>query len=130
MHSFSLKCPIGGFYLITPKVQSVIEQNGIQNGIAVVFCPHTTAGITINENCDPFVHQDIMLGIDSAFPQRADYKHDEGNSAGHIKSSVFGASETLIIKDGKLILGRWQDIYFVEFDPPRERKFYVKLIEG
>lgn len=130
MHSFSLKCPTSGFYLITPKVQSAIEQNGIQNGIAVVFCPHTTASITINENCDPYVHHDIMIGIDSTFPNRTDYKHDEGNSAGHIKSSVFGASETLIIKDGKLILGRWQDIYFVEFDPPRERTFYVKLIEG
>jgi len=130
MHKFSLSCPTSGFYLITPQIQSAIEKDGIQNGIAVVFCPHTTASITINENCDPYVHKDVMLGTEIAFPNRAEFLHDEGNSSGHIKSSVFGASETLIIKDGKLILGRWQDIYFVEFDPPRERNFYVKLMRG
>ncbi len=130
MHKFSLTCPVDGFYLITSQVQSAIVKEGIQNGIAIVFCPHTTAAITINENCDPYVHKDVMLGTDRAFPNREEFEHDEGNSAGHIKSSVFGASETLIISDGKLILGKWQDIYFVEFDPPRERNFYVKLIRG
>ncbi|MGI6213586.1 MAG: secondary thiamine-phosphate synthase enzyme YjbQ [Christensenellales bacterium] len=130
MYKYSLKCPTEGFYPITSQVASAIEQSGIRKGIAVVFCPHTTGAITINENCDKYVAQDIMLGLARAFPDSPDYKHDEGNSTGHIKSGVFGASETLIIEEGRLVLGRWQDIYFVEFDPPRDRNFYVKIIEG
>lgn len=130
MHKFSLKCPTSGFYLITSMVEKVVKESGIQSGIAVVFCPHTTGAITINENCDKYVHEDVMLGLERSFPESSDYKHDEGNSTGHIKCSVVGASETLIIEEGKLQLGRWQDIYFVEFDPPRDRNVYIKIIEG
>lgn len=118
------------FYNITTDVQDAVNKSNVKNGICVVFCPHTTAAITINENADEYVWQDIIKGSKHAFPQLESFQHDEGNSTGHIKSSMFGCSETVIIEDGKLILGRWQDIYFAEFDPPRTRQFFVKIIEG
>jgi len=100
------------------------------NGIAVVYCPHTTAGITINENADPDVTWDMMLGFDKAFPDRPEFRHAEGNSAAHLKASAVGSSVTVIIENGNLILGTWQGIYFCEFDSPRTRKFYVKIMGG
>ena len=107
-----------------------LTRSKVKNGLMVVFCPHTTAAITINENADPDVQTDLKFGLNETFPNRKEYIHMEGNSDGHMKSSVVGASETLIIADGELIFGTWQSVYFAEFDGPRHRKFYVKIIEG
>ncbi|HLR09377.1 MAG TPA: secondary thiamine-phosphate synthase enzyme YjbQ [Bacillota bacterium] len=107
-----------------------LSESGVKNGLMVVYCPHTTAAITINENADPDVQTDLKRGLDETFPNKPEYVHMEGNSDGHMKSSVIGASETLIIADGHLILGTWQSVYFCEFDGPRKRTFYVKMIEG
>lgn len=111
-------------------LDEAITNSGVQNGIMVVYCPHTTAAITINENADPDVKTDLKLGLNQTFPNKNEYVHMEGNSDGHMKSSVVGASETLIISEGELILGTWQSVYFCEFDGPRNRTFHVKIIEG
>ena len=92
-------------------------------------CPHTTGAITINENADPDVKHDLTLGLDAAFPDRAAFRHAEGNSDAHLKCSTVGASETILIEDGKLLLGIWQGVYFCEFDGPRTRKYFVKIME-
>ena len=116
---------------ITNIIEEDIRSSNVKDGITVVYCPHTTAGITINENADPDVVRDLIYGFEKAYPSNDNnYSHFEGNSHAHIKSSTIGASQTLIIDDGKLILGRWQDIYFCEFDGPRNRTFYVKVIEA
>jgi secondary thiamine-phosphate synthase enzyme len=116
---------------ITSYVKEDIKSSKIKDGIVVIYCPHTTAGITINENADPDVVRDLIYGFEKAYPTSdSSYRHFEGNSHAHLKSSTVGASQTLILNDGKLILGRWQDIYFCEFDGPRDRTFYVKIIEG
>jgi len=118
------------FITIDDHLQQALSKSGVKNGIMLVFCPHTTAGITINENADSGVKKDLILGLHQAFPNKVEYVHLEGNSDGHIKSSVVGASETLIILKGRLILGTWQSLYFCEFDGPRNRTFFVKIIEG
>lgn len=118
------------FITIDDHLQQALSKSGVKNGIMVVFCPHTTAGITINENGDSDVKKDLILGLNQTFPNKAEYRHMEGNSDAHIKSSVVGASETLIILKGRLILGTWQSLYFCEFDGPRNRNFFVKIIEG
>lgn len=116
---------------ITGQIREDIKDSGIRNGIAVVYCPHTTAGITINENADPDVVTDMIYGYEKVFPTNDGvYRHCEGNSHAHMKSSAMGASATLIIEDGKIITGIWQDVYFCEFDGPRNRNYYVKIIEG
>ena len=107
-----------------------IRDCGVHDGIVLVYCPHTTAAITINENADPDVRVDLKLGLNETFPNRADYVHMEGNSDGHMKASVVGASEMLILANGELILGTWQSVYFAEFDGPRYRTFYVKILDG
>lgn len=115
---------------ITEAVLGFVRESGIKNGRVTVFCPHTTAAITINENADPDVQRDILLGLEKVFPKRnPDFRHCEGNSDAHIKSSLFGVSETVILSDGALALGTWQGIYFCEFDGPRTRKFMVS-VEG
>ena len=111
-------------------LEQALFESGIKKGIMVVYCPHTTGAITINENADPDVKTDLKLGLNETFPNKPEYIHFEGNSDGHMKSSLVGASETLIISNGKLILGTWQSVYFCEFDGPRERTFYVKIMEG
>jgi secondary thiamine-phosphate synthase enzyme len=116
------------FYNITPQVREAVTQSGVTDGIAVVYCPHTTAGITINESADSDVVRDLILGLEKAFPDRPEFSHAEGNSSAHLKASVIGASVTVIINDAKLVLGTWQGIYFCEFDPPRSRKFFIKVI--
>jgi len=116
------------FYNITPQVREAVGKSGITDGIAIVYCPHTTAGITINENADPDVIYDILLGLNKAFPDRSEFRHAEGNSAAHLKASEMGSSATVIINGGKLVLGTWQGIFFCEFDPPRTRKFFIKLL--
>ena len=115
---------------ITNLIQEDIKSSNVKEGIVVVYCPHTTAGITINENADPDVVKDLIYGFEKVYPTNdKNYKHFEGNSHAHMKSSTIGASQTLIISNSKLILGTWQDIYFCEFDGPRHRNFYVKIIE-
>ena len=118
------------FINIDSYIEEVLEKSQVQEGILIVYCPHTTAGITINENADPDVTRDLGLGLNKTFPNDSEYVHFEGNSDGHMKSSVVGASETLIIQDGAPIFGTWQSVYFTEFDGPRSRKFFVKIIEG
>lgn len=130
MYKVEIKTDKEAFYNITSYVKNAVEKSGVKNGICVVYCPHTTAGITINENADDDVQRDVVFALKTVFPRFPEFRHDEGNSDGHVKSSVIGASETLIIDDGKLVLGRWQDVYFAEFDPPRTRNFYIKIIEG
>ena len=113
---------------ITKNVRESLAKSGVQDGLCLVFCPHTTAAITINENADPDVTRDFITGLKNALPNLAEFTHGEGNSDAHIKSSVVGASETVIVNQGKLVLGTWQGIYFCEFDGPRQRNFVVKLI--
>lgn len=116
---------------ITETIREDVINSGVKEGIAIIYCPHTTAGITINENADPDVVRDLVYGFEKAYPtDDRNYKHFEGNSHAHMKSSTMGASQTLIISEGKLILGRWQDVYFCEFDGPRHREFYVKVMQG
>jgi secondary thiamine-phosphate synthase enzyme len=115
---------------ITDRVQRVVSDSGIKNGICVIFVPHTTAGVTINENADPDVVSDILKEIGKVIPLSDHYEHVEGNSAAHIKASLFGFSEHVIIREGRLLLGTWQGIYFCEFDGPRNRQVHVKVIEG
>lgn len=118
------------FVTLDSYLNEALENSGVKEGIMLVYCPHTTAGITINENADPDVKKDLKAGLDDTFPNHKYYVHMEGNSDGHMKSSLIGASETLIITEGKLILGTWQSVYFSEFDGPRTRTVYVKIIEG
>lgn len=118
------------FTILDHYLNEAVRDSGVHDGIVLVYCPHTTAAITINENADPDVKTDLKLGLDETFPNRADYVHMEGNSDGHMKSSVVGVSEMLILANGELILGTWQSVYFAEFDGPRTRTFYVKIIEG
>ena len=127
---YSLRTTREDFYNITPKVREAVAKCGVTDGIAIVFCPHTTAGITINENADPDVIHDLLIGLSRAFSDRPEFLHSEGNSAAHLKASAMGSSVTVIISDGKLVLGTWQAVFFCEFDPPRSRKFYVKVMSG
>lgn len=115
---------------ITGEVRAKVLESGVKNGICVVYVPHTSAGITINENADPDVVKDFMMEINKIVPFEDGYRHVEGNSAAHIKASLMGFSQTVIIEDGNLLLGTWQGIYFMEFDGPRIRKVHVKIIEG
>jgi len=126
---FSLSTTKENFYDITQQVRQAIITSGVTNGIAVVYCPHTTAGITINENADPDVVHDMLLGLSKAYPDRDEFRHGEGNSAAHLKASAVGSSVTVIVVDGKPVLGTWQSIYFCEFDPPRNRRFFVMTME-
>ncbi|MDR2353876.1 MAG: secondary thiamine-phosphate synthase enzyme YjbQ [Deltaproteobacteria bacterium] len=130
LFEFKLSTPKVHFYNITEEVREAVSQTNIQEGLCVVYCPHTTAGITINENADPDVVTDLILGFSKALPDRPEFRHSEGNSQAHLKASAIGASQTIIIQGGKLLLGTWQGIFFCEFDPPRSRKFYVKILEG
>ena len=113
---------------VTSKVSSVVSKSGIENGEATVYCPHTTAAITINENADPSVPHDILLTLSELMPpNRPGYQHSEGNSDAHSKSSMVGCSEQVLVKDGKLALGTWQGVFFCEFDGPRSRKVLVQV---
>lgn len=116
------------FIDITSLINEEIKRQKVQEGIAIVFVPHTTAGVTINENTDPDVAEDILMALNKAFPVKGDYNHYEGNSHAHIKASLMGSSCSLIIENGRLKLGTWQGVYFCEFDGPRNRKVYIKVI--
>ena len=112
---------------ITGRVAALVRESGIKQGICHAFVPHTTAAVTINENADPDVPRDILTAIDRIVPLSGSYRHAEGNSAAHIKASLFGASQTLLIDDGALVLGTWQSLFLCEFDGPRTRKVLIKL---
>jgi secondary thiamine-phosphate synthase enzyme len=112
---------------ITDRVGDAVRAEGVKDGTAVVFVPHTTAGVTINENADPSVTRDILAETTKVVPFEDGYHHTEGNSAAHIKSCLFGPSLTLIVSDGRPVLGTWQAIYFCEFDGPRSRKVHVAV---
>lgn len=116
---------------VTSMIREDVIKSRVQNGIIVVFSPHTTAGFTINENADPDVVHDMLYGFEKVFPTNAVYyQHAEGNSHAHMKTTLVGTSQTLILNNGEILLGIWQDLYFCEFDGPRNRTFYVKIIEG
>ncbi|TVP83899.1 MAG: YjbQ family protein [Alkalicoccus sp.] len=116
---------------ITSQVQNVIRREAVQDGVVYIYCAHTTAGITINENADPDVKSDMLMRFDEVYPwDHPKYRHMEGNTASHLKASTVGASQVVLIDSGRMILGTWQGIYFCEFDGPRSRNVYVKIIKG
>ena len=112
---------------ITERVRQAVRESGVTDGTVTVFVPHTTAGVTINENADPDVVRDLLYELDRMVPWEDGYHHFEGNSAAHIKATLTGASVQVIIENGKLLLGTWQGIYFCEYDGPRNRHFLVKI---
>ena len=114
---------------ITTQVQKVVGESGIAEGLCCVFVSHTTAGVTINENADPSVKQDILMELNKIIPFNDNYSHLEGNSAAHIKASIIGSSANIPVKNNNLLLGTWQGICFCEFDGPRTRKYYVKIMQ-
>ena len=116
------------FLDITRQVAEAVEESGVAGGLAVVFVPHTTAGVTINENADPSVQSDIIDHLERAVPRAASYAHSEGNSPAHVKASMMGSSVTVIVQDSRLVLGTWQGIYLCEFDGPRTRKVHVEVM--
>lgn len=116
------------FVDITRQVEEEVRKSDIKSGICIVYVPHTTAAVTINENADPTVRQDILMTLRKSVPDSLPYAHAEGNSPAHVKSSLVGASISIPIEDGKLVLGTWQGVFFCEFDGPRRRQVYVKLV--
>lgn len=128
MERFELKTPSEGFVDITRSVAEAVRDSGVQEGMCLVYCPHTTAAITINENADPDVVRDLLFALGETFPDRPQFRHAEGNSAAHLRSSVIGCSETVPVTGGRLALGTWQGIYFCEFDGPRSRRFFVQVV--
>lgn len=130
MQTFELETSRFGFTDITAQVKRAVRESGVREGLCCVFCPHTTAAITINENADPDVQHDLKFALIDAFGDhdRSEFRHMERNSHAHLKSSLIGASETIPVHDGELALGIWQDVYFCEFDGPRHRRFHVQVV--
>ena len=116
------------FQEVTPKVRDIIGESGIRSGVCYLFVPHTTAGVIVNEHADPSVVEDIAAQLEAMVPQHGNYRHLEGNAPAHIKASLVGSSEALLIEDGKIVLGTWQGIFFCEFDGPRNRTLLVKVM--
>jgi secondary thiamine-phosphate synthase enzyme len=117
------------FIDITRQVQEKVRESRIEEGVCVVYVPHTTAGVTINENADPSVRRDILAALDRAVPENASYAHDEGNSPAHVKASIMGSSVIIPISGGRLVLGTWQGVFFAEFDGPRRRTALVQILQ-
>jgi secondary thiamine-phosphate synthase enzyme len=115
---------------ITASVQAAVKEENVQDGYCIVFTTHTTAAVTINENADPDVPRDIISALEKVVPQNASYRHREGNSPAHVKSSLVGASEIVLIENSRLVLGTWQSVFFCEFDGPRTRKVIIKVIKS
>lgn len=113
---------------VTALVQQQVTESDIQDGLCVVFVPHTTAAVTINESADPAVCQDILMVLNQIVPWKADYRHLEGNSPAHLKASIMGSSATVVVEKGRLVLGTWQGLFFCEFDGPRNRSLDIRLI--
>ncbi len=129
MESFKVKTGRRAEFVdITAQVQEVVRDSGIRKGVCHIYVPHTTAGLTINENADPAVPADIIAHLEKLVPRSGDYRHAEGNSDSHIKASMMGFSETALVENGALVLGTWQCVYFCEFDGPRNRTVYVQVI--
>lgn len=112
---------------ITAEIQGAVAESGVQNGLCHVYVPHTTAGVTINENADPSVREDILMELNKLIPLQDNYQHREGNAAAHIKASIVGSSQTILVQDGRLVLGTWQGIFFCEFDGPRSRRVLARV---
>lgn len=130
VHTLELKTREQTQFLdITSEIRKLVAESGVREGTCFVYVPHTTAGITINENADPTVVADMLMEINKLIPFDDNYRHSEGNSAAHIKASLFGASTLVFITGGKMQLGTWQGIYFCEFDGPRQRKVLVKMVQ-
>lgn len=125
---YSLRTDSEGFSDVTSKVIAAVRESGIKDGMCLVFCPHTTAGMTINENADPDVIFDILFALNKTYTQRTEFRHAEGNTTAHLKACFIGSSVSVIIENGNLVLGTWQGIYFCEFDGPRNRSFIVKIL--
>lgn len=115
---------------ITSQVQEAIRRSGVREGICYLFCPHTTAGLTVNENYDPTVRQDLGMVLDQIAPDHFPYRHTEGNADAHVKTSLVGSHLVLFVSEGRLVLGTWQGVFLAEFDGPRRRKVLVKVIPG
>ncbi|RFT16410.1 MAG: Uncharacterized protein OP8BY_1588 [Candidatus Saccharicenans subterraneus] len=131
MHQLSLETSRKEEFLnITGKIQALVRASGIRSGLAVIFCPHTTCGLTINEQADPDVRADILMALRKIVPDHLPYAHTEGNSPAHIKTSLVGSSLTVMIEKGELLLGTWQGIFLCEFDGPRSRQVWVRLLES
>jgi secondary thiamine-phosphate synthase enzyme len=115
---------------ITRQIHDLLKKDQLEEGLAVIYCPHTTAGITIQENADPDVKHDVLMRLDEVYPwEHAKYRHAEGNTASHLKAMTVGSSQTVLIAGSRLMLGRWQGIYFCEFDGPRERTCFVRFVK-
>jgi len=115
---------------ITGQVAEFVSKMGVKEGACMVWIPHTTAGVTINENADSDVVRDILSALDKAVPWKADYRHGEGNSAAHVKASMMGSSVLIPVENGRLVLGTWQGVYFCEFDGPRSRRVYLQMLSS
>ncbi len=113
---------------ITSEIQSFLKSENFADGICMLYVPHTTAGITINESADPSVRRDILMVLNQIVPWKADYRHMEGNSPAHVKTSLMGSSELIAVENGYMVLGTWQGIFYCEFDGPRTRKLHIKLV--
>lgn len=118
------------FVDISREIEKLVEKTKADEGLCCIYIPHTTAGVTINENADPDVTRDILTALDKIVPQEDGYRHSEGNSAAHIKAGMTGFAQTVVISGGRLLLGTWQGIYLCEFDGPRERTVLVKIVKG
>ena len=116
------------FYDITEEIESAVRAAGVTDGLVTVYVPHTTAALTINENADPDVKTDLINQLERMVPWENGYRHLEGNAAAHLKASMMGFSETIIIEDGRLLLGTWQGVYLTEFDGPRHRRYLIKIL--
>jgi secondary thiamine-phosphate synthase enzyme len=131
MQTFQVKTSTQTEFIdITRSVHEAVKKTGVEDGICIIFIPHTTAAVTINENADPSVVQDIVMELNKIIPFKNQYRHMEGNSPAHIKASLVGCSEIVLVESGKLVLGTWQGIFFCEFDGPRNRKVHVKVIKS
>jgi len=117
------------FIDVTRSVQEAVKKTGVEDGICIIFIPHTTAAVTINENADPSVVQDIVMELNKIVPFKDQYRHLEGNSPAHIKVSLVGCSQIVFVESGKLVLGTWQGIFFCEFDGPRSRQVHIKVMK-
>ena len=115
---------------VTSLIEHQVSDSGLQEGLCMVFVPHTTAAVTINESADPAVRQDILMVLNKIVPWKAAYRHMEGNSPAHLKTSIIGSSETIAVENGRLVLGTWQGIFLCEFDGPRTRKLDVRLFQA
>jgi len=128
MYKLAVRTPAHSIFVnITSEIQRIVAESGVRSGVCHVFVPHTTAGITINENADPDVTRDILQTLERIVPWEGPYQHDEGNSAAHLKASMMGFSQAILIENGALALGTWQAIYFCEFDGPRNREVWIQV---